>query len=56
MQIDEDGSGLLDRDEIAHMALNLGQKLTAKQLDAAIMEMDEVALVPAKPRPHCCCC
>eukprot|EP01050_Picozoa_sp_SAG11_P002773 SAG11_NODE_144_length_14830_cov_17.955943_6_plen_41_part_00 len=32
---------MLDRDEIKQMAINLGQKLTKAQLDAAIAEMDE---------------
>jgi calmodulin len=39
-EIDEDGSGALDRDEIRVLAKRLGKKLTNAKLDAAMAEMD----------------
>ena len=39
-QIDSDGSGLLDLDEIAKLAALLGVKLTPEQQEAAMQEMD----------------
>lgn len=40
-EIDEDGSGTLDRDEIRILSRRLGKKLTSAKLDAAMAEMDE---------------
>ena len=40
LEIDTDGSGLLDRDEVAVLAQRLGQELTDKQLDRAMAKMD----------------
>ncbi len=40
-QIDEDGSGLLDRDEVAALSEQLGAPLTKVKLDAAMADMDE---------------
>ena len=40
-EIDEDGSGTLDRDEIALCARKMGQPLSEDALDAAMKEMDE---------------
>ena len=40
-KFDEDEGGNLDRDEIGALARGIGQKLTAKELDAAMREMDE---------------
>ena len=39
--IDEDGSGLLDRDEVHLLAEELGVELSAPELDQAMREMDE---------------
>jgi Ca2+-binding EF-hand superfamily protein len=38
--IDVDGSGALDRDEVAHLAVQMGRELRALELDAAMAEMD----------------
>ena len=38
--IDEDGSGTLDRDEVAKLSHNLGKALTAAELDEAMKSMD----------------
>ena len=48
--IDEDGSGVLDRDEVAQVAASLGTELNEKQLNEAMEAMDgdcsgEVSLV-----------
>lgn len=40
-KIDEDGSGLLDRDEVAALSEQLGAPLTKVKLDAAMADMDE---------------
>lgn len=40
-QIDTDGSGTLDRKEIAALATNLGQALNSKGLDEAMQQMDQ---------------
>lgn len=40
-QIDEDGSGLLDREEVAALSEQLGVTLTKVKLDAAMADMDE---------------
>lgn len=40
-QIDEDGSGLLDREEVASLSTQLGAPLTKVKLDAAMADMDE---------------
>ena len=40
-EIDEDGSGLLDREEVAQLSERLGAPLTKVKLDAAMMDMDE---------------
>ena len=40
-KFDEDGGGSLDREEIGALAKGIGHKLTAKELDAAMKEMDE---------------
>lgn len=40
LEIDVDGSGTLDRDEVAVLARRLGHDLTDKQLDRAMSEMD----------------
>lgn len=39
-EMDEDGSGTLDKDEIRILAKRLGKKLTNAKLDAAMAEMD----------------
>ena len=39
-EIDEDGSGMLDRDEVYALAENLGATLSTAELDAAMAEMD----------------
>jgi hypothetical protein len=39
--IDEDGSGLLDRDEVYELAEKLGATLSTAELDDAMAEMDE---------------
>jgi hypothetical protein len=39
--IDEDGSGLLDRDEVHLLAEQLGASLSTAELDQAMREMDE---------------
>lgn len=41
LEIDADGSGVLDRDEVAVLARRLGHTLTHSQLDRAMSEMDE---------------
>ena len=38
--IDADGSGSLDRDEILQLAMRLGKRLSATELDGAMKEMD----------------
>ena len=40
-EIDEDGSGLLDRDEVYELAEKLGATLSTAELDEAMAEMDE---------------
>jgi Ca2+-binding EF-hand superfamily protein len=40
-EIDEDGSGLLDRDEVYELAEKLGATLSTAELDEAMSEMDE---------------
>ena len=40
LEIDTDGSGVLDRDEVLVLAQRLGHKLTNKQLNNAMSEMD----------------
>ena len=40
-EIDEDGGGALDREEIRILAKRLGKKLSNDKLDAAMAEMDE---------------
>ena len=40
LEIDSDGSGTLERDEVAVLAQRLGHKLTDKQLTRAMSEMD----------------
>lgn len=40
-KFDVDGGGSLDRDEIGALARGIGHKLTAKELDAAMKEMDQ---------------
>lgn len=40
-EIDEDGSGLLDRGEVYQLAEKLGATLSTAELDAAMAEMDE---------------
>jgi hypothetical protein len=40
-KFDDDGGGTLDREEIGALAKGIGHKLTAKELDAAMAEMDE---------------
>ena len=37
----DDGSLLLDRSEVKHLAIMMGQKLNSKELDMAMAEMDE---------------
>jgi Ca2+-binding EF-hand superfamily protein len=39
-EIDEDGGGTLDRDEIKQLAKKLGKKISEKQLSEAMLEMD----------------
>ena len=39
-EIDEDGGGTLDRDEIKKLAKKLGKKISEKQLSEAMLEMD----------------
>ena len=39
--IDIDGSGTLEREEIAEMTKELGKRLTERELDLAMAEMDE---------------
>ena len=39
-EIDEDGSGTLERDEIDALAKQLGRPLSSDELDAAMAEMD----------------
>ena len=39
-QVDSDGSGYLDREELAALGAMLGKKLKRKQLDAAMRELD----------------
>lgn len=39
--IDIDGSGTLEREEIAEMTKELGNQLTERELDLAMAEMDE---------------
>jgi Ca2+-binding EF-hand superfamily protein len=39
--IDIDGSGTLEREEIAEMTKELGNQLTQRELDLAMAEMDE---------------
>jgi Ca2+-binding EF-hand superfamily protein len=38
--IDIDGSGSLDRDEVAQLSRNLGNELSPEELEAAMLEMD----------------
>eukprot|EP01047_Picozoa_sp_COSAG01_P056588 COSAG01_NODE_6435_length_3669_cov_1.367507_3_plen_574_part_01 len=38
--IDIDGSGSLDRDEVAQLSRNLGHELSPEELEAAMLEMD----------------
>ena len=40
-EIDEDGSGTLDIDELATLSARLGKQLNQKQLRQAMGEMDE---------------
>ena len=40
-EMDADGGGCLDLDEIRQLALSLGNRLTPSQLEAAMREMDE---------------
>ena len=40
-KFDKDGGGALDREEICALAKGIGHKLTPKELDAAMKEMDE---------------
>lgn len=40
-KFDNDGGGTLDREEIGALAKGIGHKLTAKELDAAMTEMDQ---------------
>eukprot|EP01052_Picozoa_sp_SAG31_P042607 SAG31_NODE_6821_length_1878_cov_1.327150_2_plen_364_part_00 len=40
-EIDTDGSGLLDREEVANLAESLGAPLSTSELDQAMLEMDE---------------
>lgn len=40
VEIDEDGGGTLDRDEIKKLAKKLGKKISEKQLSQAMLEMD----------------
>jgi hypothetical protein len=40
-EIDEDGSGTLDADEIRQLVARLGRRLSDKELHAAMREMDE---------------
>ena len=40
-EIDEDGSGLLDREEVAQLSERLGAPLTKVKLDEAMVDMDE---------------
>ena len=49
---DEDGGGVLDRDEIKRLAYALGTKLSEEDLDSALSQMDsdgsgEVRLLPS---------
>ena len=37
----DDGSLLLDRSEVKHLAIMMGQKLNSKELDMAMAGMDE---------------
>lgn len=39
-EVDADGSGYIDREELAVLGVKLGKKLTRKQLDAAMRELD----------------
>lgn len=39
--VDEDGSGLLDREEMGLLLRQMGKNLTTEQLDDAMDEMDE---------------
>lgn len=39
--MDEDGGGCLDLDEIRQLSISLGSRLTQSQLEAAMAEMDE---------------
>ena len=39
-ELDEDGGGTLDRDEIKQLAKRLGKKISEKQLSEAMLEMD----------------
>jgi hypothetical protein len=40
LEIDTDGSGVLDREEVSVLARRLGHDLTEKQLNSAMSEMD----------------
>lgn len=40
-EMDADGGGSLDMDEIRQLSISLGNRLTQSQLDAAMAEMDE---------------
>eukprot|EP01051_Picozoa_sp_SAG22_P023230 SAG22_NODE_5905_length_933_cov_1.426859_1_plen_110_part_10 len=40
-EADADGSGGLDKDEVAALARNLGRPLSEQELDEAMAEMDE---------------
>lgn len=40
-KFDKDGGGSLDREEICALARGIGHKLTPKELDAAMLEMDQ---------------
>ena len=39
-RIDQDGSGTLDRNEVAKLAISMGRELRGHELDAAMAEMD----------------
>ena len=40
-EIDEDGSGFLEADEVRQLVARLGKRLTDKELAGAMREMDE---------------
>ena len=40
-EVDKDGSGMLDRDEVKLLCQKMGKNLSSKQIDAAMAEMDD---------------